>query len=84
MARLSPLKNAHINFLGCYLFNITASAPGQGLRPFRDPGDMEEDEDQEGRVRAQAPAPADVVAGAWGLSQPGRRPAWAGRTSGPT
>lgn len=34
-ARLSPLKDRHINFLGRYLFNITASGPGQGLRPFR-------------------------------------------------
>jgi hypothetical protein len=37
-ARLSPL-----NFLGRYLFNIKASGPGQGLRPFRDPDAVEDD-----------------------------------------
>ncbi|TMR93937.1 Tn3 family transposase [Nonomuraea basaltis] len=45
VARLSPLKDRHINFLGRYLFNITASGPGQGLRPFRDPDAIEDDED---------------------------------------
>jgi TnpA family transposase len=44
VARLSPLKDRHINFLGRYLFNIKASAPGQGLRPFRDPDAAEDDE----------------------------------------
>ncbi|GAA1548151.1 hypothetical protein GCM10009730_66620 [Streptomyces albidochromogenes] len=29
-ARLSPLKDRHINFLGRYVFNIRASGPGQG------------------------------------------------------
>jgi hypothetical protein len=38
VARLSPLKDRHINFLGRYLFNIKAVGPGQGLRPPRDPG----------------------------------------------
>jgi hypothetical protein len=37
VARLSPLKDRHINFLGRYLFNIAASGPAQGLRPLRDP-----------------------------------------------
>ncbi|RUP63613.1 Tn3 transposase DDE domain protein [Streptomyces sp. NP10] len=46
VARLSPLKDRHVNFLGRYLFNITASGPGQGLRPFRDP-DAPEDGDEE-------------------------------------
>ncbi|MFI5987346.1 hypothetical protein ACIBEA_41560 [Streptomyces sp. NPDC051555] len=45
-ARLSPLKDRQINFLGRYLFHITASAPGQGLRPFRDP-DVPEGADEE-------------------------------------
>ncbi|WP_395575883.1 hypothetical protein [Streptomyces sp. BK79] len=46
VARLSPLKDRHINFLGRYLFNITASGPGQGLRPFRDPDAVEDGEDE--------------------------------------
>ncbi|CAL9665636.1 Tn3 family transposase Tn3 [Streptomyces sp. enrichment culture] len=46
VARLSPLKDRHINFLGRCLFNITASGPGQGLRPFRDPDAVEDDEDE--------------------------------------
>jgi hypothetical protein len=46
VARLSPLKDRHINFLGRYLFNIKASTPGQGLRPLRDP-DAAEDADDE-------------------------------------
>jgi hypothetical protein len=45
-ARLSPLKDRHISFLGRYLFNITASGPGQGLRPFRDPA-AEDDEEED-------------------------------------
>ncbi|MDN3057042.1 Tn3 family transposase, partial [Streptomyces sp. SRF1] len=44
VARLSPLKDRHINFLGRYLFNIKASGPGQGLRPLRDPDTVEDDE----------------------------------------
>nr|WP_245699952.1 transposase [Streptomyces roseifaciens] len=48
LARLSPLKDRHINFLGRYLFNITASGPGQGLRPLRDPDAFEDDADDEG------------------------------------
>jgi hypothetical protein len=31
--------------LGRYLFNIKASGPGQGLRPFRDPDAAEDDEE---------------------------------------
>ncbi len=42
VARLSQLKDRHINFLGRYLFNIKASGPGQGLRPFRDPDAIED------------------------------------------
>ncbi|MFE7326858.1 hypothetical protein ACFU8W_18025 [Streptomyces sp. NPDC057565] len=34
--------------LGRYLFNIKASGPGQGLRPFRDPEAIEDDADDEG------------------------------------
>jgi hypothetical protein len=48
VARLSPLKDRHINFLGRYLFNIKASGPGQGLRPLRDPDAPELDEDDDG------------------------------------
>ncbi|GAA0454953.1 hypothetical protein GCM10009544_17110 [Streptomyces stramineus] len=29
VARLSPLKDRHVNFRGRYLFNIEASGPGQ-------------------------------------------------------
>lgn len=47
VARLSPLKDRHISFLGRYLFNIKASGPGQGLRPFRDPV-ASEDGDEDG------------------------------------
>ncbi|WTR04605.1 transposase [Streptomyces sp. NBC_00145] len=45
VARLSPLEDRHINFLGRYLFNIKANGPSQGLRLFRDPdaGDVDED-----------------------------------------
>ncbi|WP_328504762.1 transposase [Streptomyces sp. NBC_00457] len=43
VARLSPLKDRHVNFLGRYLFNIKASGPGKGLRPFRDPDAVEDD-----------------------------------------
>ncbi|GGO96908.1 hypothetical protein GCM10012280_57470 [Wenjunlia tyrosinilytica] len=45
VARLSPLKDRHITFLGRYLFNIKAGGPGQGLRPFRDPEAVGDDED---------------------------------------
>lgn len=48
VARLSPLKDRHIDFLGRYLFNINASGPGQGLRPLRDPDAAQEDEPEEG------------------------------------
>ncbi len=44
VARLSPLKDRHIKLLGRYLFDITASGPGQGLRPLRDPDAVEDDE----------------------------------------
>ncbi|SCY11583.1 Tn3 transposase DDE domain-containing protein [Streptomyces sp. 136MFCol5.1] len=47
VARISPLKDRHINFLGRYLFNITASGPGRGLRPLRDPDATEPDEDDD-------------------------------------
>ncbi|GGQ59435.1 hypothetical protein GCM10010216_21820 [Streptomyces flaveolus] len=32
VVRLSLLKDRRINSLGCYLFNITASGPGQKMR----------------------------------------------------
>ncbi|OMI37312.1 transposase Tn3 family protein [Streptomyces sparsogenes DSM 40356] len=48
VARLSPLKDRHINFLGRYLFNIKASGPGQGLRPLRNPEAAHEEEPEEG------------------------------------
>lgn len=44
VARLSPLKDRHINFLGRYLFHLTASGPSQGLRPFRNPDAEDDDE----------------------------------------
>ncbi|MEV7129165.1 hypothetical protein [Streptomyces sp. NPDC093260] len=46
MARLSPLRDRHINLLGRCLFNTRSSGPGQGLRPLRDSdaiGDAEDD-----------------------------------------
>ncbi|WP_424921742.1 hypothetical protein [Streptomyces sp. wa1] len=46
VARLSPLKDRHFNFLGLYLFTITVSTLGGGLCPFRDP-DAPEDGDEE-------------------------------------
>ncbi|MFB7579386.1 Tn3 family transposase [Streptomyces hydrogenans] len=50
VARLSPLKGRHINFLGRCLFTIKASGPGQGLRLFRDPDAVADDEDEERRA----------------------------------
>lgn len=47
VARLSPLRDWHINFLGRCLFNIKAGDPGQELRPLRDPDAVEDGEDQE-------------------------------------
>lgn len=47
VARLSSLKDRHIDFLGRYLFNIRASGPGQGLCPFRDTGAVEDAEDED-------------------------------------
>lgn len=47
VARLSPLKDRHINFLGRYLIHIKASGPGQGLRPCRDPDAVEDDDEEE-------------------------------------
>lgn len=46
VARLSPLKDRHINFPGRYLFSIKDSGPGQGLRPFRAPDAAEDDEEE--------------------------------------
>lgn len=39
-ARLSPLKEKHLNCLGRYAF--TASNPHEGLRPLRDPAAPDE------------------------------------------
>lgn len=48
VARVSPLKNAHINFLGRHLFSIASFNPAQGLRPLRDPDQVDpDDEDQD-------------------------------------
>jgi hypothetical protein len=47
VARLSPLKDRHINFLGRYQFHIHDSGPGQGLRPLRDPDAPEDTDDGE-------------------------------------
>jgi TnpA family transposase len=41
-ARLSPLKDKHVNVLGRY--TITASQPARGLCPLRDPASAEEGE----------------------------------------
>ena len=45
VARLCPLKDRHINFLGRYLFTIKAGRLGQGLRPFRGPDAPEDTDD---------------------------------------
>jgi hypothetical protein len=37
VARLSPLKFAHVNMLGCYHFELDESTRGGDLRPLRDP-----------------------------------------------
>ncbi len=48
VARLSPLKDRHINFMGRYQFNFAATSPQQGLRPLRDPAAPQDtDEDDE-------------------------------------
>ncbi|WP_424863801.1 hypothetical protein [Streptomyces sp. MMS24-I29] len=46
VARLSLLKDRHINFLGRYPFNIKASDPGQSLRPSRGPDAAEDNEEE--------------------------------------
>ncbi|MFD5034106.1 Tn3 family transposase [Streptomyces sp. NPDC058405] len=46
-ARLSPLKNRHINFMGRCQFHFAASGPGEGLRSLGDPGAVEPDDDAE-------------------------------------
>lgn len=48
MARLSPLKDRHINFMGRYQFKFAAGGTGEGLRPLRDPDAPELDEDDDG------------------------------------
>jgi hypothetical protein len=50
VARLSPLVSAHLNVLGRYSFS--ASEPGEGLRPLRDPN-APEDDPQEVHDRAR-------------------------------
>jgi TnpA family transposase len=44
-ARLSPLKDRHVNFHGRYAFEATS--PGSGLRPLRDPEAPEDGEEDE-------------------------------------
>ncbi|WP_435843393.1 Tn3 family transposase [Streptomyces fungicidicus] len=44
VARLSPLEDRHIDFLGRCLFNIKAGGPGQGLRSFRAPETVEDED----------------------------------------
>ena len=41
LARLSPLKFAHVNMLGRYHFELAESAAGGDLRPLRDPNVVE-------------------------------------------
>jgi hypothetical protein len=43
VARLSPLKDRHINFHGRYAFEATS--PAAGLRPLRDPDAPDAPED---------------------------------------
>lgn len=42
VARLSPLKDWHINFVGHYQFGFAASGPSHGLRPLRDPNALDD------------------------------------------
>ena len=44
LARVSPLFRAHVNVLGRYSFDLDASLAGGGMRPLRDPSEIEEDE----------------------------------------
>lgn len=44
LLRVSPLSRAHVNVLGRYSFDPDASLAGGGLRPLRDPSEIEEDE----------------------------------------
>ncbi|MGW7044215.1 Tn3 family transposase [Streptomyces avermitilis] len=48
VARLSPLKGRHINFMSRYQFNFAAGGPGEGLRSLRDPDAPELDRDGDG------------------------------------
>ena len=41
IARLSPLKYAHINVLGRYHFEMSPEVAGGDLRPLRDPDSLE-------------------------------------------
>lgn len=44
LARVSPLSRAHVNVLGRYSFDLDESLAGGGMRPLRDPSEVEEDE----------------------------------------
>jgi len=44
LARVSPLSRAHVNVLGRYNFDLDESLAGGGMRPLRNPSDVEEDE----------------------------------------
>ncbi|MYX34512.1 MULTISPECIES: hypothetical protein [unclassified Streptomyces] len=46
VARPTHSRDRHTNFLSRYLFDIKASGPGQGPRPFRDPDAAEADEEE--------------------------------------
>ncbi|MBA3424776.1 MAG: hypothetical protein H0U04_09620, partial [Rubrobacter sp.] len=41
-ARVSPLSHSHVNVLGRYSFELDESLAGGGLRPLRDPAEMDE------------------------------------------
>ena len=42
LARVSPLSHSHINVLGRYSFELDESLAGVGLRPLRDPAEIDE------------------------------------------
>ncbi len=44
LARVSPLSRAHVNVLGRYSFDLDESLAGGGMRPLRNPSEIEEDE----------------------------------------
>ncbi len=68
MARLSPLKERHVNFPGRCPFDIVASGAGSGLRPLRDPDAAEDADDGEYDRTGSRPAYAPAESACLGRS----------------